>query len=194
MNDEIIAQLTERVAFLEKQIRLCLKENGHLADGNNCTLIRLKEALKNRMIEFEKGDIFADDAEALVNPVNCFGVMGKGLALEFKQRFPKNFKAYELYCELRYLGPGGIFTHEENGRLIINAATKYHWRYPSSIQAVGACLQNIRNSIKLNEVKSIAIPALGCGLGGLDWNKVKPLFEETLGDIEDCRITVYEPE
>ena len=146
------------------------------------------------MIEFTKGDLFDDDAEALVNPVNCFGVMGKGLALEFKKRFPKNFKAYELYCELRYLSSGGIFTYEENDRLIINAATKYHWNYPSSIQAVNGCLRNIRLSIYLNEIKSIAIPALGCGLGGLDWDEVKPLFEDRLRDVEDCRITVYEPE
>ena len=146
------------------------------------------------MIEFAKGDLFTDDAEALVNPVNCFGVMGKGLALEFKKRFPKNFKAYELYCELRYLSSGGIFTYEENDRLIINAATKYHWKYPSSIQAVSVCLKEIRLSINLNEIKSIAIPALGCGLGGLSWAEVKPLIEERLGEIENCRITVYEPE
>jgi O-acetyl-ADP-ribose deacetylase (regulator of RNase III) len=146
------------------------------------------------MIEFTKGDIFADDAEALVNPVNCFGVMGKGLALEFKKRFPKNFKAYELCCELRYLNSGGIFTYVENGRMIINVATKYHWKYPSSIQSVSLCLREIRLSINLNEIKSIAIPALGCGLGGLSWAEVKPLIEERLGEIENCRITVYEPE
>jgi O-acetyl-ADP-ribose deacetylase (regulator of RNase III) len=148
------------------------------------------------MIEFTNGNIFDDAAEALVNPVNCLGVMDKGLALEFKKRFPKNFKAYKDYCLSRYMEPGYLFEYREFDRLIINAATKLHWKYPSHIEDVRDCLQNIRMIVRLDEIKSIAIPALGCGLGGLDWNKVKPLFMEILDDpeIEGCRITVYEPE
>jgi O-acetyl-ADP-ribose deacetylase (regulator of RNase III) len=146
------------------------------------------------MIEFAKGDLFADGADALVNPVNCVGVMGKGLALEFKKRFPKNFKAYELYCELGYLDPGETFNYEERDRFIINAATKNHWKGQSRIEYIRDCLNSIRVTLLQNNIESIAIPALGCGLGGLSWSEVKPLFDEILGDIDNCHITVYELE
>jgi len=148
------------------------------------------------MIEYKKGNIFDGDYFALVNPVNCVGVMGAGLALEFKKRFPSNFKSYAIHCKLGHLKAGETFNHyTEDDILIVNAATKNNWKEKKSrIGDVRNCLLEIRIIISLSLIRSIAIPALGCGLGGLAWREVKPLFDDILGDIENCRITVYEPE
>lgn len=140
------------------------------------------------------GNIFASEAEALVNPVNCVGVMGKGLAAEFKRLYPNMFGAYSIMCRKRLLRVGTIHTYHRNDiagpRLIINFPTKYHWREASVIETIEAGLKVLAGQIIRNKIRSIAIPMLGCGEGGLAWADVRPLIVERLGDL-DCEIEVY---
>lgn len=127
-----------------------------------------------------KGRIFDSIAQALVNPVNCFGTMGKGLALEFKNRYPQNFKAYKFMCTERLLKPGMVFVHYDTGkdRLIINFPTKDSWRNPSQLSFIQDGLRNLSAHAEYGQFKSIAFPMLGCGLGGLDEADVRPLIEK----------------
>lgn len=147
------------------------------------------------MIHFTKGDIFSVDTDALVNPVNCVGVMGKGLALEFKKRFPKNFDAYKKACESNLLVPGTMLVYETgvdtSPRYVINFPTKLHWKNPSRLVYVESGLVSLRDEIRRLCLRSIALPALGCGLGGLDWELVKPSIEIILDDV-DCDVFVFE--
>ncbi|TXH71299.1 MAG: appr-1-p processing domain-containing protein [Thiothrix sp.] len=144
------------------------------------------------MIEYRKeGSIFESGAQALVNPVNTVGVMGKGLALEFKNRFFDNFLAYKSACDNSKLKAGDVFVFGNNP-LILNAATKGHWRNPSDLRDVEMCLFNIRYEIYDRNISRIAIPALGCGLGGLIWSDVKSMIERILGEVP-IPILVFEP-
>ena len=144
------------------------------------------------MIEYRKeGSIFYSGAHVLVNPVNCVGVMGKGLALEFKNRFYDNFIAYKAACDQGKLQAGGVFVYGRNP-IILNAATKRHWHYSSNPCDVQMCLFSIRYEIYERNITSIAMPALGCGLGGLNWTDVKPMIERILGELP-IDIFVYEP-
>lgn len=140
------------------------------------------------------GDIFTSEAEALVNPVNCVGVMGKGLAKEFKARYPNMFAAYWIMCKKCLLKVGTLHTYHRSDiagpRLIINFPTKYHWREASVIETIEAGLKVLAGQIIRNKIRSIAIPMLGCGEGGLSWADVRPLIVERLGDL-DCEIEVY---
>ncbi len=145
------------------------------------------------MIEFRKGDIFQSDARALVNPVNCVGVMGKGLALQFKQKFPANFQAYAAACKQGQVQPSRMHVHEEDGKTIVNFPTKRHWRDPSRLPDVEAGIRDLALVIRERGIESIAIPALGSGLGGLDWRRVRPLLERELAGLEEVQVTVYEP-
>ena len=149
------------------------------------------------MIKFKKGNLLNEDVEALVNTVNCVGVMGRGVALQFKERFPANFKAYAKACEIEDVKPGKMFVFETgeliNPRIIINFPTKRHWREKSRIQDIVDGLKDLKNVIIREDIKSIALPPLGCGLGGLDWNDVRPLIEEFAKTFEDINIIVYEP-
>lgn len=152
-------------------------------------------------IIFKRGDMFADRSEALVNTVNCVGVMGKGVALEFKKRWPKNFQEYRKACEQKKLVPGMLLIHEaSNGLLedrpkyIINFPTKNHWRSPSKIEYVAEGLDELAKWLDLGLIDSIAMPPLGCGNGGLAWRDVRPLIEEKLADLKDVKIFVYEPQ
>lgn len=153
------------------------------------------------MITFTKGDIFQDSAYYLVNPVNCFGVAGKGLALEFKKRFPKSYQEYHESCQYRQLKPGRISTleGEENGHLILGFTTKFHWTQPSKLEWIDEGLERLVETLNvfglgsLNCSKTVAIPALGCGLGGLNWDDVKPLMIKHLSDSQ-FDIRIYEPE
>lgn len=145
------------------------------------------------MVKFVKGNMFESDAEALVNAVNCVGVMGKGLALEFKKRYPKNYANYRTYCNMGKLWPGTLHTtHFEGEPIIINFATKDHWRNPSHIEWIQWGCVELRKFIQNNNITSIAIPALGCGLGGLLWSEVRQVLVETLGDLE-TDVIIYEP-
>ena len=126
------------------------------------------------MIEYRTGDIIAEDAEALVNTVNCVGVMGRGVALQFKNAFPENFKAYAAACKRGEVQPGRMFVFETsqltNPHYIINFPTKRHWRGKSRISDIDAGLHALVSDIRRRGIRSVAIPPLGSGLGGLQWS------------------------
>ena len=149
------------------------------------------------MIEEKKGDIFQEDVEALVNSVNCVGVMGRGIALQFKKAFPENFKAYAKACERGEVQPGRMFVYESghmtNPRYIINFPTKRHWRAKSRIEDIEAGLEALVAVIPELDIRSIAIPPLGTNLGGLSWGKVGPRIKEALGQIEDLDVRLFVP-
>lgn len=145
------------------------------------------------MIKYVKGDIFQSRCSALVNPVNCVGVMGAGLALQFKNRFPKNYIYYRRQCLLKRLSPGDCLLFKEEDTYILNVATKDHWKDPSLVEYVEDGLVNLKFTIQTLGVDRVAVPALGCGLGGLDWiREVKPLVEKHLADTPK-QILVYLP-
>ena len=149
------------------------------------------------MIRFKTGDILAEDVEALVNTVNCVGVMGRGIALQFKKRFPENFRAYSEACDRGEVQPGRMFVFPTrrltNPRYIINFPTKRHWRGDSRLEDIRAGLGDLTRCIHESGVRSVAVPPLGSGLGGLDWTAVRGLIEEALASVEDVQIVVFEP-
>jgi O-acetyl-ADP-ribose deacetylase (regulator of RNase III) len=149
------------------------------------------------MIRFKTGDILSEDAEALVNTVNCVGYMGRGIALQFKEAWPDNFKVYAAACRRHEVQPGRMFVFETgrltNPRFIINFPTKRHWRGKSRIEDIEAGLDALVEEIQRREIRSIAVPPLGAGLGGLDWPAVRDRIERTLGRLEAVRIVVFEP-
>ncbi|MDQ0109847.1 O-acetyl-ADP-ribose deacetylase (regulator of RNase III) [Chitinophaga terrae (ex Kim and Jung 2007)] len=149
------------------------------------------------MIKFTTGDLLLAPAEALVNAVNTAGVMGKGIALQFKKRFPQNYNLYKQAAEAGQLETGKNFVVQnpttDPVKWIINFPTKKHWRSPSELEYVVAGLDDLRNVIKDLKIKSIALPALGCGNGGLDWNIVKPILENKLECLVEVEILIYEP-
>ncbi len=149
------------------------------------------------MIEHKTGDILAEDAEALVNTVNCVGIMGRGIALQFKNAFPENFEAYKRACDRHEVQPGRMFVVENhklsNPRYIINFPTKRHWRGKSRIEDIEAGLKALVNEIRERGIHSIAIPPLGSGLGGLDWAEVRPRIEKALSPLNGLRVIIYEP-
>ena len=149
------------------------------------------------MIKTFEGDMMQSGAEALVNTVNTVGVMGKGIALQFKEAFPNNNKVYIEACKRKELEPGKLLTvWDENihfgKKLIINFPTKVHWRYPSKYEYIEKGLTALRELLQRENIKSVAIPPLGSGNGGLDWNKVKPMIEQALIGLE-TEIIIYEP-
>lgn len=144
------------------------------------------------------GDIFAADVEALVNPVNCVGVMGKGLALQFKERFPENFRRYAEICKAGKLQPGTMFvwpTGSETGlRYVVNFPTKRHWRDPSTMDYVERGLDALIVTVQQLGIRSIATPALGCGNGGLVWPQVREAMLIRLAALTETDVRIYEPE
>ena len=149
------------------------------------------------MLRYKTGDILAEETEALVNTVNCVGVMGRGIALQFKNAFPDNFKAYAEACKRREVQPGRMFVFD-TGRLthpryIINFPTKRHWRGKSRMEDIEAGLTALQDVIRVRNIRSLAIPPLGTGLGGLDWSAVRLRIEEALGDVDDVRIVIFQP-
>jgi O-acetyl-ADP-ribose deacetylase (regulator of RNase III) len=149
------------------------------------------------MIEYTTGDILNTDAEALVNTVNCVGVMGRGIALQFKNTFPKNFEAYAAACKREEVQPGRMFVYETgflaNPKYIINFPTKRHWRGKSRIEDIEAGLCALVGEIRARGIRSVAIPPLGSGLGGLDWKDVRACVDAALRDLDDVRVIVFEP-
>jgi O-acetyl-ADP-ribose deacetylase (regulator of RNase III) len=149
------------------------------------------------MIRWTTGNILDSPAEALVNTVNCVGVMGRGIALQFKAAFPKNFTAYAAACDRGEVQPGRMFVFDlqqlTSPRYIINFPTKRHWRGKSRIEDIESGLHALSQEIRERKIKSIAIPPLGSGLGGLDWKSVRPLIERALAPLSDVSITVFEP-
>ena len=149
------------------------------------------------MIEYKTGDILAEDVEALVNSVNCVGVMGRGIALQFKKAFPDNFKAYASACTREKVQPGRMFVFETGyltgPRYIINFPTKRHWRGKSRLEDIEAGLVALVQEIKERNIHSIALPPLASGLGGLEWQEVRQCIEAGLRELSDVRIIVFEP-
>lgn len=150
------------------------------------------------MIKFTHGDILRADVEAIVNTVNCVGVMGRGIALQFKKAWPENFKAYALACKNEEVKPGQMFIFETgqlaNPRFIINFPTKRHWRAASRMEDIESGLRALVADIKKYNIKSIAIPPLGAGLGGLDWVQVRQKIEQVMGELPaEMQVYIYEP-
>ncbi len=149
------------------------------------------------MITYTTGNLLDADVEALVNTVNTVGVMGKGIALMFKERFAKNTALYEKACKAGEVQTGRVFVTETGElmgpRWIVNFPTKQHWRAKSRMQWILDGLADLRRFIEQHQVRSIAIPPLGAGNGGLNWADVKPHIEQALGDLAGVDVVVYEP-
>jgi len=149
------------------------------------------------MITSRHGSLLQAPAEALVNTVNTVGVMGKGIALMFKQSFPANFHAYEEACKRKEVRVGRMFITETDAsgvpRYIVNFPTKQHWRNPSRLEWIVEGLQDLRCVIEDKKISSIALPPLGCGNGGLDWAVVRPEIEKALGSLHSVHIDIFEP-
>jgi O-acetyl-ADP-ribose deacetylase (regulator of RNase III) len=149
------------------------------------------------MILKAKGNLLAADVEALVNTVNSVGVMGKGIALQFKQAFPDNYIAYEAACKRQEVNPGQMFVYHtntfHNPRFIINFPTKQHWKGKSKIKDIESGLKDLIAVVKAEKIRSIAVPPLGCGNGGLDWAEVRPLIEEAFSNVPDVEVQLFDP-
>jgi O-acetyl-ADP-ribose deacetylase (regulator of RNase III) len=149
------------------------------------------------MLDYTTGNLLEDSAEALVNTVNEVGVMGKGVALMFRDAFPANTQAYEQACKAGEVRVGKMFVTSVNDlvgpRWVINFPTKKHWRHPSKMEWIREGLKDLVKVIKANRIKSIAIPPLGCGSGGLAWTQVRREIEAALSNVPDVHVTVYAP-
>lgn len=146
------------------------------------------------MIQYRQGDLFECGADCLVNAVNCEGIMGKGIAYQFKIRFPENNKSYVKACRSGELKIGKIHFFTENGITVINLPTKDKWRQPSKMEYVEEGMDNLVELLPKLGVKKIAIPSLGCGNGGLLWEKVKKVIEEKISGLkEGYDFLIFEP-
>jgi len=144
------------------------------------------------MIKFVDGNIFDNKFDIIINCINCEGVMSKGIALEFKKRYPKMFREYRKACLKNEIKPGDIWVWKHNAEWVINFATKDHWRFPSKYSYIDLGLKKLREYLsELNNV-SIGIPPLGCGNGGLDWEIVSKKIENQLNNL-DCNIVLFNP-
>jgi O-acetyl-ADP-ribose deacetylase (regulator of RNase III) len=150
------------------------------------------------MISEENGNLLDTAADALVNTVNTVGVMGKGLALQFKQAYPGNFRAYQAACRNGEVRLGRMFVYEPGTpgqpRYLVNFPTKGHWRANSRLGDIKAGLADLRQVVLDRSITSIAVPPLGCGNGGLNWHEVRPLIFEALGDLPDVDVLLYPPQ
>ncbi len=148
------------------------------------------------MITWCQGNLLDADVDALVNAVNTVGVMGKGIALAFKQRFPANYQAYAAACQRGDVQTGRMFITDTQAllgpRWIVNFPTKQHWRDPSRLEWVRSGLQDLRRFLMDEDVQSVALPALGAGLGGLSWPVVRTEIDLALGDL-NMTVLAYEP-
>jgi O-acetyl-ADP-ribose deacetylase (regulator of RNase III) len=149
------------------------------------------------MIELTQGDILEADAEAIVNTVNCVGVMGRGIARQFRKAYPENYKAYKAVCDRKELQPGMMFIFKLNQlfnpRYVINFPTKRHWRGKSRMADIEAGLKTLVAEVPKLGTRSIAIPPLGSGLGGLKWPEVRARIEKAFEGLQDVKILLYEP-
>lgn len=149
------------------------------------------------MIRYTTGDILKAEAEALVNTVNCVGVMGRGIALQFKDVFPANYKAYAAACKREEVQPGRMFVFDTGEltlpRYIVNFPTKRHWRGKSRIEDIHSGLAALVDEVRTRGIRSIAIPPLGSGLGGLDWAEVRPLIASAFSALPDVDVQIFEP-
>jgi O-acetyl-ADP-ribose deacetylase (regulator of RNase III) len=149
------------------------------------------------MLVMAHGDLLKADAEALVNPVNCVGVMGKGIAAQFKLAFPDNFATYEDACRRGDVRPGSMLVVATDQRVnphwIINFPTKRHWRANSRIDDIEIGLVALVAEITRHNIRSLAVPALGCGLGGLQWSDVRPRIEHAFEVLPEVCVLLFAP-
>ncbi len=149
------------------------------------------------MIEVRSGDVLAAGTDALVNTVNCVGIMGRGIALQFKNAFPANFAAYAAACKRGEVQPGRMFVYETGEitgpRFIINFPTKRHWRGKSRMGDIEVGLVALAEELCSRHIRSVAIPPLGSGLGGLPWHEVRPRIETALRGLTGLEVVIYEP-
>ncbi len=150
------------------------------------------------MIELTRGDLLDAPAEALVNAVNTVGVMGKGIAFQFRKKFPEMFRAYESACRAGEVRVGAMHVFdrgktEPNARWLVNFPSKRHWREPSRMADIDAGLLDLVTVVRRLGIKSIAIPPLGCGLGGLDWSEVRPRIESAFEAEKEVRVLPFCP-
>lgn len=149
------------------------------------------------MIHEQRGNLLEADVEAIVNTVNTVGVMGKGIALQFKQAFPDNYRAYRTACQLGDVAIGAMFVVDRQclgpRRYIINFPTKRHWRSPSRLVDLEAGLAALVETIREHQISTIAVPALGCGNGGLNWAEVKPLIVAAFDRVPEVTVHLYPP-
>lgn len=145
------------------------------------------------MVTFVRGDIFSSPAQVLTNTVNCVGLMGKGVALEFKMRYPKMFNDYKIKCDQGDVKAGQPYLWEDDSVQVLNFPTKRHWKDGSLLQDIEDGLKYLTENYEQMGLQSLAMPALGCGLGGLEWSEVQPLIVKHLGAIPDLDVYVYEP-
>jgi|26BtaG_2_1085354.scaffolds.fasta_scaffold00009_6 O-acetyl-ADP-ribose deacetylase (regulator of RNase III) len=149
------------------------------------------------MITYTTGDLFEAQTEAIVNTVNTVGVMGKGIALQFKNRFPENYQIYKNACDQNLLKIGELLVTENNSlffKYIINFPTKKHWRNPSKYDYVEKGLDALIEEIKIRNIKSVALPPLGAGNGKLEWDKVKEILNEKLKALPEVEFIIFEPQ
>lgn len=149
------------------------------------------------MITYSTGNLLNADTDALVNAVNTVGVMGKGIALQFRRAFPANYAAYRAACAAGQVRIGTMFVYdtEQPGpqRYLINFPTKRHWRSQSRLPDVEAGLRDLARAVRERGITSIAIPALGCGNGGLDWEEVRASIANAFATLPDVRVLLYRP-
>lgn len=148
------------------------------------------------MLHPATGNLLAAEVDALVNPVNCVGVMGKGLALQFKTAYPEVFRAYRAAAQRGEVVPGRMHVHptgRSQPRFIVNFPTKRHWREPSRLDDIEAGLADLVERISALAIRSIALPALGAGLGGLDWAEVRALIEQAVAPLAEVDVLLYAP-
>ncbi|MEV4727584.1 macro domain-containing protein [Micromonospora humida] len=150
------------------------------------------------MIVWSDGDLLTADVEALVNAVNTVGVMGKGIALRFKHAHPANYAAYRAACAAGEVRLGRMFVVDSGRagrhRYVINFPTKGHWRAGAKLPDIQSGLSDLTRVVRERQIRSLAVPALGCGAGGLDWGVVQPMITRALADLPDVRVLVFPPE
>ena len=150
------------------------------------------------MIKLTQGDLLKqDDVDAIVNTVNCVGVMGKGIALQFKNKWPANFTAYAAACKAGEVRPGQMFVFDSGGlvkpNFIINFPTKDHWRGASKVEFIRDGLVDLVAQVRSLGIRSIAVPPLGCGNGGLEWSDVRPIIERALDALPEVEVRLFQP-
>src|SRR2546425_4409115 len=149
------------------------------------------------MIEYKKGDILREDTEALVNTVNCVGIMGRGIALQFRNAFPENYRVYKAACDREEVRPGRMLVFDlgpfHEPRYVINFPTKRHWKGKSRLEDIESGLRALVREGQTRHIHSIALPPLGVGLGGLDWQHVRSRIESAFRAVADVQATVFEP-
>lgn len=148
-------------------------------------------------IELTRGDLLKAHADALVNTVNCVGVMGKGVALQFKRAFPENFRIYKRACDVGQVTTGRVLVVDcldgSTPRFIVNFPTKIHWRDDSRLAWIRSGLEDLVRQVAGRGIRSIALPPLGCGNGGLDWADVRPLIEQAFAPLPGVHVLLFEP-